>query len=193
MKKMLVLMMSLLVASSAMAVIDADPDMLGIYFDENADVNCLTGITPYSQFPGYVIMTNPSNAFIGGFEYGYTLAGNGMVLSTTLPASSIDVGAAGNHIVGLGAPMATTEATILVTMNVMYMDTTMGPFSFTVHGSNPSSIDPALPTILYGDGDLMSLGTATLPGTVTALINGICEEVVDTNETSFDNLKSLYR
>ena len=193
MKKMLVLLISLLVASSAMAVLDGDADMLGIYFDENADVNCLTGVLPYAQLPAYVIMTNPTADFIGGFEYGYTIDGEGMVLLTTLPGNSIDVGQPGNHIVGLGSPMATSEATVLVSMNVMYMSTTMGPLSFTLHGSNPSSINPALPTILYGDGQLMTLGTSTLPGTVNALINGVCEEVVDTEATSLEGLKSLYR
>ena len=35
-KLVLMLMASLLVASSAFAVVDPDPNMLGIYFDESA-------------------------------------------------------------------------------------------------------------------------------------------------------------
>ncbi len=193
MKKMLVLLLSLLVASSAMAVVDTDDDMMGIYFDETADINCLTDVAPYSQIPTFVIMTNPTNDFIGGFEFGYTVDGDATVLSSTLPENSIDVGGPGNHIVGLGGPLPTSEATVVVSLNVMYMNTAGAPVSFVLHGSNPSSLNPELPTILYGEGQLMSLGTSTLPGTMTALINGVCEDVVDTDETSFGNLKSLYR
>jgi len=193
MKKLVILLLSLLVASSALAVIDTDADMMGIYFDETADANCITGVAPYSQIPVFVIMTNPSVDAIGGFEFGYELEGEATVLSTTLPENNIDVGYPGNHIVGLGSPLATTEATIVATLNVMYMSTTNTPVSFTLHGSNPSSIDPALPTILLDGGDLMTLGTSTLPGTMSALINGVCEDVVTTDEKTFDNLKSLYR
>ena len=192
MKKMLVLMLSLMVASSAFAVIDADPDMLGIYFDEAADVSC-TSATPYATVVTYVIMTNPSNATIGGFEFGYDVDGAAQVLSTVFPPNALDVGSAANHIVGLGAPLETTEATILATISVLNMDAAMGPIYFSLHGSNPSSIDPMLPTILFGQGNLMTLGTSTLPGTFSAVINGICEDVVATEETSFDALKSLYR
>ena len=193
MKKMLVLLLSLLVASSALAVIDGDDNMMGFYFDETADANCITGVAPYAQIPVYVIMTNPSVDAIGGFEFGYDLIGDATVLSTTLPANNIDVGYPGNHIVGLGSPLNTTEATIVATLNLMYMSTTSAPVSFTLHGSNPSSINPELPTILLGDGSLMTLGTSTLPGTMTAMVNGVCEDVVDTEDTNFGNLKSLYR
>ncbi len=194
MKKLLILMMGLLVASPAFALIDTDPDMMGLYFDETADLNCTTEVAPYAIIPGYFIMTNPSNDSIGGFEFGYDVEGSAMILSIVFPPSSLDVGGGGtNHIVGLGEPLETTEATILATISILYMDAAMGPVHFTLHGSTPSSIDPMLPTILYGQGELMSLGTSTTPGAYTAVINGVCEDVVDTEETTFDSLKSLYR
>lgn len=194
MKKMLVLILSLMIASSAMAVVDTDNDMLGIYFDMAADSNCLTGLAPYAQAPAYVIMTNPTNDLIGGFEFGYDIVGNALVLETVFTSpQALDVGGPGNHIVGLGSPMATSEATVLATLTVLNTDTAGAPVFFALHGSNPSSIDPALPTVLYGQGQLMTLGTSTLPGTYNAVINGECGDVVDTDATSLDSFKSLYR
>ena len=42
MKKLVVLLLASLVATSAFAVIDPDPNMMGVYFDRNADQNCST-------------------------------------------------------------------------------------------------------------------------------------------------------
>ena len=42
MKTLLVLVLSCFMAFSALAVIDPDQDMLGIYFDLEADYNCIT-------------------------------------------------------------------------------------------------------------------------------------------------------
>lgn len=193
MKKMIFLLLSLLVASSAFAVMDEDPNTLGMYFDMNANSNCVQGIAPYNSVDMYVILTNPEMPSVGGFEFGYTVDGNVIVLTTVFSGQALDVGGPGNHIVGLGAPLMTSEATVLATMSLLYSDTTMAPVYFSLHGTEPSSIDPALPTLLFGQGELMTLGTSTLPGTFNATINGVCEDVVATEETSLDALKSLYR
>ncbi len=193
MKKMIILLLSLFVASSALAVVDEDPNMLGIYFDLSADTPCIEGVAPYDQMPGYVILTNPTPESIGGYEFGYLVEGNAIILGVVMEGTALDVGGAGNHIVGLGEPLMTSETTLLATMTVLYTDTTMAPVLFTLSGTQPSSIDPMLPTILYGDGVLMTLGTSSLPGTPCALINGICDDVVTTENTTFDSFKSLYR
>ncbi len=39
MKTLVVLLMVSLMATSAFAVVDEDPDMIGVYFDANADLN----------------------------------------------------------------------------------------------------------------------------------------------------------
>ncbi len=193
MKKMLILLLSLFVASSAFAVVDQDPNMLGLYFDLNGDSNCLEGVAPYATVDMYVLLTNPTMPTIGGFEFGYDVTGSAITLGTVFEGSALDVGGAGNHIVGLGSPLETSEATLLGTISVLYTDGTLAPVYFTLTGTQPSSIDPMLPTLLYGDGILMTLGTSTLPGTYSATINGVCEDVVAVEETSLDAVKSLYR
>ncbi len=193
MKKRVVLLLSLFVASSALAIVDNDPNMLGIYFDLNADITCLEDVTPYAQVPAYVILTNPTFEFLGGYEFGFQVEGNAIILSAIMEGQALDVGSAGNHIVGLGEPLLTSEITLLSTLTVLYSDTALAPVLFFLGGTDPSSLDPMLPTILYGEGELMSLGTSSVPGSPCAVINGVCEDVVATDNTTLDSLKSLYR
>lgn len=195
MKKLVMLLMaSLLVASTAFAVVDEDPDMLGIYFDLSADVACVEGVAPYATVETYVVLTNPSFDELYGIEFGYDKTANLTVLSTTWADPAVtDVGSPGNHIVGFGSPWETTEATVIATLSVLYLETGGAPASFSLKGSNPSSIDPMLPTVLLAAGELRTLGTSTLPGAVSAVINGACEDVVATDTATFDAVKSLYR
>jgi len=194
MKKLLVLLATLAIAGSAFAVVDPDTNMLGIYFDETADTPCIEGVAPYSQIPTYVILTMPNFDYLYGIEFGYDKTANLTVLSTTWTDPAVtDVGQAGNHIVGFGNPWPTSEATVIATMNVMYMETAGAPASFALKGSDPSSIDPMLPTALLNNGELITLGTSTLPGTASAQINGGCVDVVATETSTLDAVKSLYR
>ena len=73
MKKLVVLLLATLVATSAFAVIDPDPNMVGIYFDETADDNCLT-IAASVPFMAYFIATNPTPAEINAYEFGFNNA-----------------------------------------------------------------------------------------------------------------------
>ena len=57
MKKLLAVAVVMLMATSAFAVVDPDTNMIGVYFDESADTNTMTGATPYETFPIYVILT----------------------------------------------------------------------------------------------------------------------------------------
>jgi len=192
MKKLVVLLMAMLVATSAFAIVDPDDNMMGFYFDLEADNPCVDGIAPYSQVPMHLVMTNMTADALYGFEAGYTMEGNGMVLATVFANPSvIDVGSAGNHIVGFGAPSMTAPVTLLATLTVMYMDTTMGPLDFMLHGTTPSSINPEFPVVLLADGELLSVGLSAAVGAVSE-INGGCT-VVATDNVSFDSVKSLYR
>ena len=195
MKKLILLLMaSLLVASSAFAVIDEDSNMMGIYFDLGANTACLTGVAPYSTVPAYVMVTNPSFEALYGYEFGYAVQGTGMMMTVVLNGiGPINVGVGNNYVVGLGSPTNTSEATLLATLNFFYMDTTGGPVSFDLLPSNPSSNDLGLPTLLLANDQLLPVGFSTIDGHHCAIINGACEEVVATDNVTFDSVKSLYR
>jgi hypothetical protein len=194
MKKLVVLLMAMLIATSAFAIVDPDDNMMGIYFDLEADNPCIDGAAPYSTHEIYLVLTNMVADAVYGFEAGYTIEGAGMVLSTAFAnPTPIDVGSAGNHIVGFGSPTmaGANGVTLLATLTVMYMDTAMGPLNFDLHGTIPSSIDPMYPVILLEGGVLLSVGLSAAEGPA-AQFNGGCE-VVATDNVSFDGIKSLYR
>ena len=57
MKKLVVLLLVSLMAASAFAVTDPDPNMIGVYFDTDANDNCMI-VGPSTPFNAYVILTN---------------------------------------------------------------------------------------------------------------------------------------
>lgn len=198
MKKLVVLLLVSLMATSAFAVIDPDPDMLGVYFDMNADNNCLD-IGPSIPFFAYVTITNPSAAEVHGLEFGYTVvppAGlEGMIfrLGNALPAGSVDLGnntnlLSGDYVVGLASPLVGAPAVQFVTWQFMLLT----PMTVEIF-LGPSVVPgiPGFPGYEIG-GSIQSLGTSTggydIP---VATVNGEC--VVSVEETSFGSLKSLFR
>ncbi len=67
MKKLVVILLVSMMAASAFAVTDPDPNMIGIYFDLNANDNCLT-IGPSIPFNAYLILTNSTAPTISAYE-----------------------------------------------------------------------------------------------------------------------------
>lgn len=182
----------MLTAAAAPAIVDATPNMVGIYFDMNADNYCKAA-APYSTIPVYIILTSPTMETLAGYELGAEIIGSAMVLSITIPNFVPDSNCLlGNLLVHFLEPLPCTEATLLTELRILYMDTTMGGVSFDLHGGTPSSLDPALPTLLLTDGTPLS---ATLPPWDweygCAWINTLCPTPVD--DVSWDGVKSLYR
>jgi len=193
MKKLLLLITGMLIAISAFAVVDPDDDMMGFYFDFEADNPWVDGIPPYSQVPMHLILTRPTADFIYGFEAGHHFVGEGMILAADFAAPNIiNVGDNMNLIVGFGDPYPTSSATLLVTFTVMYMDTTMAPVEFFLHGSDPSSINPLYPVILLADGVLQSVGLSFGQGSCAVINGGGCGGL-PVDKVSIDQVKSLYR
>ncbi len=195
MKKVVALLMfSLLIASSAFAVVDDGENSMSFYFDLNADVYEMAS-APYVTSFAYIILANPEAGAIFGYEFGFEVIGNflpaGVLMNGTGP---IDVGGVeGNHIVGLGAPMATSPATLLATYTFIPLDA--APISFKLKGAVPNSTGGILPNILLADSIVFECGlgaglTDGLPN-ICAYFNG--DGVVATDEASWDSVKSLYR
>jgi hypothetical protein len=192
MKKLLVLVLTMALAGSAFAVVDTDANSLGFYADLTADTVVIQNAAPYSTQTVYVILANPNFDGLWGIEFGYDIVGSAIVLSTTWAnPQALDVGSPGNHIVGFGNPSATTEATLVATLSVLYSATDGTPMEMTLTGTEPSSIDPLLPTLLLQDGVLVSSGDSTDIGNVNFSING--EAPVATDHMTIDAVKSLYR
>ncbi len=180
-----------LVSTSTFAVADNGPDIMGLYWDLEADMYCIPPVAAPVDL--YIILSNPTMDAIGGFECGFTMysAVAPYILSAIFAnPQALDV-ASGfqNFIVGFGAPTTCTEATLLVTLSV-------GNFAgvdvdFYLHEATPASIEGILPVILLTDDSLVTVGTNHIPGTVTAQQSIHC--VMATDNVSWDGLKSLYR
>ena len=204
MKKLLLLVLASLVATSAFAVTDDDPDMLGIYFDMNADNNCLT-IGTSIPFFAYLILTNPTAPAINAYELGkenVVPAGmEGMIfrLSSNIANNvvpGVDVGTngalGGDYIVGLAAPLPAQPA--LVLHSWQYMLLAVIPVEMYIGASSAPSIPGDFPVVQNAEGSiLMQVGQSTGgPGFPVATVN-TPECVVGVEEISFGSIKSLYR
>ncbi len=199
MKKLVVLLLVSLMATTAFAGIDPDPDMLGVYFDTDANMNCTTA-TPNVPFPAYITITNPTSAEVHGLECGYEVVvpagmdGLFFRLGNSLPAGAVDLGNSddkliGDYVVGLASPLPGNGAVQFVSWNLMLLGAF--PVDIFLGPSTIQSIDDGLPAYEIG-GAIRSLGLATGGvGTPVASINGDCPVAVE--EASFGSVKSLFR
>jgi hypothetical protein len=184
-------------APDTLAVIDPEPDTIGIYFDQNADSGG-SFVGANIPFTAYVILTNPTEFEIWGFEFGYEIITSGdpsafFRLSTELPAQSIDLGdsseiLSGDYVVGMAIPLPSTAAVTLVQWTFL-MTTNM----FVSLEMTPSRI-PSLP----GDLPAYEVGGTIVPLRIgggcfngVAQVNESCPLASETQ--SFGNVKALYR
>lgn len=206
MKKLVVLLLASLVATSAFAVIDPDPNMMGLYFDTNADSNCLPAQPSSVPFFAYLIVTNTTAPALNAYELGYEVvvpAGmEGMLfrLADSIAGgavSGVNVGDAsqvlsGDYIVGLSAPLPATEAVVVHSMQ--YMLLAVMPVEWYIGASSAPSIPGDYPVVQNAEGSiLMQVGQSTGgPDIPVATVNaGEC--VVSVEESSFGSVKSLFR
>lgn len=191
----------ILCASPVAATIDPDPDQLGLYFDLNADQNCLT-IGPSEPFFAYVTITNPSAAQVHGLEFSYRLSvpeeSVGLIfrLANAMPPGLCDLGQStdvmeGEYVLGLAAPIPGDGANVvMITWQYMLLELITVDFYFGP--ASVQSLPDGLPAYEIG-GTVLPLGLASgdvnLP---VASVNGDCR-AVRTETSTFGRVKSLYR
>ena len=208
MKKLVVLLLASIVASSAFAVVDPDPNGIGIYFDLEANVLELD-IAPSVPFNAYLILTNTTAPAVSAYEVGYlnvvpagsealvfrlasTIA-NGVVTGLDLGDSS-DI-LAGDHIVGLAAPLVTSPATVLHAWQYMVLAPTVS-IEMYIGAASQSSIPGTQPVVLDADSSTLfqaaqSTGGADMPVAGVNTEPGVIP--VGVEEASFGSVKSLFR
>ena len=204
MKKLVVLLLASLVATSAFAIIDPDPDMMGIYFDVDANTNVLDGQVANLPFFTYLILTNTTATSVKAYELGVDNVfdpGNTFFMLANLVANGevdgINVGAptsaGGDYIVGLSAPIPARPAIILHSWQYM-MSGVAFPVAMYIHASSVPSIPGNLPVIEDGASrELSTVGTSTGgPEFPVAGVN-FNDIPVAVEESSFGSVKSLFR
>ena len=203
MKKLVVLLLATLVATSAFAVVDPDPDMVGIYFDMTADDNCLM-IGPSTPFFAYFIATNPTPGAINAYEFGFSNAvpagmeGMVFMLGSNMAngvVSGVDVGEhtplGGDYIVGLASALPATEATVLHSWQYMLLAEI--PMEMFIFQSSKPSIEGVYPVLQDAAGSVLyQVGQSTGgPDVPVATINADC--VIGVEDATFGSVKSLFR
>jgi hypothetical protein len=202
MKTVIALLLVALMASSAFAVVDPEPNMMGFYFDPGANDNCLT-IGASVPFFVYVCVTNPTAGAIDAYEFGYEMAVPAgfetsiFRLATNIGggvSQGVDVGVSGptggDVIVGLATPLPGGEVVIVHSFQYMLLAPMIVDI-FLGDSSSPS-LPGGLPVIQEAGGDLMTVGTSTGgPEIPVASINGECAVAVESD--TWGGLKSLYR
>jgi hypothetical protein len=200
MKYVLIFLLCLVTATSALAIDEDQPNTLGLYFDAAAQRYCVSDILAPAYGTMHVILTNPTFDAVSGIEFGIDILGLGnepgeaeFYSSVHWVAAGIDVASGNyNNIYGFAQPLLCTEITVICTMDLYYSGNG-SLVRFMLHGSQPSSGDPLFPYVLTGN-ELYPLGITRAFGSASAVINaGDCEGVVATEMTTFGAVKSLYR
>jgi hypothetical protein len=182
----------LLCACSAQAIINPEDNVIGPYFDESADLDCIEGVDMNTQLPIYIILTRPTFSEIYGFELGLDYGNNLVMIGQNFSNSeALNVGSGNEFIVGFGSPTYTSDATILLTLSMLHLGTQDTPTFFALRGSQPSSLDPAFPSVLLSEGEIISTALHSEFRPYTYLINGQCG--FEDEGRSWDGVKSLYR
>lgn len=189
--------LSLLAPSAGFAQYD---NHMGIYTAE-MEVNQET--TNLVTNTVYFVITNPYNVeeghdveWIHGYEGSVVIDGSALVLDVRWPVQAINVGSNTNHVVGFGSTdvHVVDGAATVAEMDIIYMDAGLGPVTITLGPADPTSV-PGMMAFLDGDGTvnggLVSMMTSS--GDWANPVFGFNAAVVATDNSSFDNIKAMYR
>jgi len=209
MKKRIVLisLAGLVLGNLAFAIVDTGPNSLGVYFDAGTfEQNCID--PPYLvPFTMYFVMANCTQTFIGGFEFSWAMdpdpAGQVIIMGLLLPMYAINIGDQYNFLVGLGTPLGTGPATVLVELMLFNLLPDLMAH-ITVGPTTPSSI-PGRAAFVDGiDLDiLLPMNYSTLDGVNVVLDDngwvrpGVgrlsCPAPVAIENSAWGSVKTLYR
>ena len=192
-----ILLATLVIMACFSGFSQAQDNMMGLYFDREAQSACLdaTTITPYAAFELYVMLLNPTFPALYGFEFGMSVEGPGLLIEAQVANPNfVDVGSLGNHTIGFGVPTPMLEVNVLLTFIIRYMSTDNENVCFILRGSMPSSLDPLYPTALLEGGVLLSMGVVP-PGAggCTATIDEALCSITPADSPTWGALKSMYR
>ncbi len=182
-------------AGTAGAVVDPTPDLLGVYFDMNADVPDIS-VAAFVPFTAYFLLTSPSSVEMGGYEFGYDVSvAPGMESSFNRLGINYPPGVIvldleyldpmhGYFIVGWPTPQPTQAVTQLMSWDLMLMQPIV---AFITTGPVPNSTVPGDLPAYWDSTNVYPLGA---PG-CSGRINESCG--VEAETASFGSVKSLYR
>ncbi len=179
----------LVMVGPAWSIISPEPDLMGLYFDTEADDFCVDGVAAFSNLTLYLIYTNPTPEAIWAFRAGIELPDLVVVTSVFSPCDPIVLDGTISFECGWSTLEPTVPAMVLVSLELLYMDANMAPAYFFL-GSMDDPLD-GVPSVMLSDQTWMDTGLLFGDGPV-AMVNGDCS-VSSVEFSTFDALKALYR
>ncbi len=153
----------------------------------------------------YFVITNPYNVdedrpveWVNAYECSIELEGTGFLLALRWPVDAINIGTMTNQIVGFASGVQVVDqAAVIAEMDVFYADSTGGPLTLTLKPVEPPSI-PGYMAYVDGDSEypndgLISLMTVSGDWNSPVFAINADPEIVATDQSSFDNIKAMYR
>ncbi len=191
-----------LVGTSAFAVVDPDPDMLGVYFDENANINSIEDQPEGESFFAYFILTKPTMSAVWGFDFGYrVVVPSGMEdrilrLGRLLPTGStpsLDDMSLYNgwYTIGIDPNLLTTEATVLVQWELMI--TAPIPIEFFLGASPFDYFEDGLPEIQSPSGQILPVGLSTGGPDIPVATVNLPGAPVAADNAAWGQIKAMFR
>ncbi|MBT4292076.1 hypothetical protein HOD41_05240 [bacterium] len=199
MKKAILTLMLLSLATVAFSQVDDEVDQIGLYFDTLGYEVCITTAAPFTPITAYLLITTPSDEFgASGFECEVTTVGpltaSAWALNGVQP---LNVFAAPLFAVGLGefelATPVMDNVILLATLSAYVLAPT-DQVSFGIKNLDAGSFNPPAPGYAAANnaGVLIPLGISGLDGIVATINIDPCG-VVANDDVSFGSVKALYR
>lgn len=186
------LLAACLVPTVALAGLDPDPDIFGVYFDNSGNTNSITA-PAFAPFTAYLVLMHPAGP-TSGCEFSVTRTGAGhFVLSTSCACDMVDGCAIEGDdywiVCGSDFPVPPSGAVVLVTWSIMLTE-----YSALFFYIGPSSI-PSLPgglPVLTGNGVLRLGGVAS--GDISLPVASVNRPPpLSEDSSTFGGVKSLFR
>lgn len=208
MKNPVIVLAIILMASSAFAS-NGYVDNVGVYFDPYGDDLCEARIETDGGIGVrhvYCVLTQLTSPYVKGFELLLGVDGPLLMSNFTYPAGSgaINLMATPAFLVGFAEGLPAISGAVVVmefdifvySLNETLWDNS-GDAHVYVREIFFHSLEDPVPAYLTMDGEIRALhqstGGADDPVMIFSLDNSGCGNVVPTDETSWDSLKSLYR
>ena len=183
------LLIALLVPTLAVAdPVLPGPDALGLYFDPEAGSIDLMLLAPGSYEVDH-ILTNPTMAFITGWQTSFTITGGAQVSLLELPVGATAVA---NGPVDFAATLAEPmPATVLTKLAVFTVESsTLGNAQFYLGTATLPAVPGNLPCVQLPGGTWQQVGVASGdPAVPVASVTALTA----TQQTSWGQVKGLFR
>ncbi len=196
MKNSFIALMTVALVGGALAQVDPDVDMMGIYFDQHANDVC-SDLPLYTPTDLYICITNASSSSgISGWEASVTINPAPAIPPTysLLGTGALNVSAAPDFIVGLATPIpwSTSISVARITVTMLTAD----PIFFILDRAATGSFGN-FPGYAAGDdpGHLQSCGFSVGAADICAVGNMGEEDcgVLPADDDTWGGVKALFR